>query len=136
MRRQHSKPQGASRHRSRNPSVRPPPSLNDAQQEQLAYRLAEAVSALRAQEAAESGPDRVLADLRAALASVESNPPWPLKADLKDAESLSKKLVGLPSFLRAVQNQPEKAQQWDSLPPNDPLRLVKAERLWMSERLS
>jgi len=108
--------------------------MNDERQERLAERLAETVVRQVLLEA-EEDKEAALGEIRSLVDYLETHPPWLKLFDLQDHKSLSRQLVGLPSFLRVVQDYPEAAQEWDDLPESDEKKSVLAVSLWSRGRL-
>ncbi|MBM3838500.1 MAG: hypothetical protein FJ398_11145 [Verrucomicrobia bacterium] len=107
--------------------------LNDDQQENLADRLAEAVVQHWLAKAKEDLPAAV-SEGRYLLDHLETYPVFLRRDHFKDRKSLSRQLVGLQSFLQAVQRDPSRVMKWDDL-EESPEKNSLAEDLWSRERL-
>lgn len=68
------------------------------------------------------------------LKSLELHPPFLSRKDYLNQKSLSRQLVGLPSFLRAVQNQREDVLGCLSMPEGDG-KQARAVYLWGKEAI-
>lgn len=116
----------------RRPQHQHNPRLSDVQQEFLADDLAEQVALQYVDpEALQNDPPSELPEL---LKSLELHPPFLHRKDFLNKRSLSRQLAGLPSFLRAVQNQPQQVQKVLNL-PEGPEKRSQALHLWSQEAL-
>jgi hypothetical protein len=107
--------------------------LNDAQQENLALRLAECVVEYWLEKAKED-PESARQEGQQLLNSLEQYPDRLKQQDLDNRQHLSRRLLGLPSFLRVVQRNPLRVLKWEKLPPS-PSKNEQAEFLWAQQRL-
>lgn len=111
----------------RQPSQPAPSFLDDNLAEQLAEQIV-----LQYVQPGEDDP--ATSELRAYLDSQELNPPFLNRKDFLSEKSLSRKIVGLPSFLRAVQNQREEVLDCLSM-PEGPGKPARALRIWEQEAI-
>ena len=103
-------------------------------EEGLADQLAELVVLSFLRQAQEEGAPPVR-QLDQYLESLELHPPFLRATDFQDQASLERRLVGLPSFRRAVQSQRRQVRRLLELPDSHPEKLERARQLWVREAL-